>query len=458
VIPGRRLRVCAYGAAALLSVLCSPVGADELQPPPGSGPLPDFSKGAKAGALVTAQHIHLYRSLLPPEISELVEQGEFAFEAVRAPQEPHKFGAAFEQAAELLPTGELKQTPSLPLRAGLFSVGQIGSGDTKQLAFKVLWNTAASLWRYPSIAVGVSAMLFAKADAAPHKLEFLIERLHPLALGAPPSTLAPLFREKISAKKPHVINGLAWLTLRFFGSSEDFVWVASPVVRGIRQLTGSNRSDQIFSGAFSLDDLLVWSGKVELVEPLTVSQMSLLVPVLESKAIPAKKQDGCVSVVYGGDTALTLQCQGARFQASGMWTPTNTFMALRSVYRIEFASRDPFSSDSRQVVYIDRDTGLPVYRIVWDQSGRRKKVILGIVRSLEFDAGQFVPTLAGQIVLHSQDGRRLALVYDSFTACTGYTQGRTLEDFDPSSFMRFPALPEERKKPTEGPSEKFKTE
>jgi hypothetical protein len=109
-------------------------------------------------------------------------------------------------------------------------------------------------------------------------------------------------------------------------------------------------------------------------------------------------------------------------------------------------------------VYIDRDTGLPVYRIVWDQSGRRKKVILGIVRSLEFDAGQFVPTLAGQIVLHSQDGRRLALVYDSFTACTGYTQGRTLEDFDPSSFMRFPALPEERKKPTEGPSEKFKTE
>lgn len=455
MIRRRGLRACAFGAAALLSVLCSTVGAEELQPPPGSGPLPDFSKGAKAGALVTAQHIHLYRSLLPPEISELVEQGEFSFEAVRAPREPHKFGTAFEQAAELLPTGELKQTPSLPLQAGLFSVGQAGGGDTKQLAFKVLWNTAASLWRYPSIAIGVSAMLFAKADAAPHKLEFLMERIHPLALGAPPSTLAPLFREKVSAKKPGVITGLAWLTLRFFGSSEDFVWGASPVVRSIRQLTGSNRSDQMFSGAFSPDDLLVWSGKVELSEPLGVSQMPLLVALLESKVSPVTKQDVCASVTYASETALTLQCQASRFKGSGMWTPTNTFMVLRSVYKIELSSRDPFSSDPRQVIYVDRDTGLPVYKIVWDQSGRRKKVILGILRSVEFETGKYVPMLAGQIVLHSQDGRRLALIYDSFTACTGYTQGRALEDFDPSSFVRFPASPQEGKKPEEVPAEKF---
>lgn len=435
---GRR-RSCLLFAITLLSCLCSHVLAQDFELPKGSGPLPDFSKGAKGGALVTADHIHLYRGLLPPEIAELVEQGEFSFEAARAPRDPAGFGAVFEQVGDLLPSGELSKIPPMPLTAGLFSPGQTVSGDSKQFAFKVLWNAAASLWRYRSLAIGHSTLLFSRSDAAPHKLEFLLERIHPLSLGAPSSTLSPLFREKISAKKPSVIDTLAWLTLRFFGNSEDFVWVASPVVRSIRQLTGSNRSDHIFSGAFSPDDLLVWSGKVEMVEPIAISQLPLLVPILESKNPVATKQDGCTTVAYTPETALKLQCQGARFKGSAMWTPTNTLMVLRSVYRVELSSRDPFSAETRQVVYIDRDSGLPVYKVVWDQSGRRKKVSLGVLRALELESGQGVPVLAGQIILHSQDGRRLALLHDSFTACANYIPGRSLEDFDPSSFMRFSA-------------------
>ncbi len=433
----RRPRCCAFLAAALFSFLCSTGGAQELEVPKSSGPLPDFSKGAKAGVLVTAQHIHLYRALLPPEISELVEQGELSFEAARAPRDPVRFGAAFEQNAELLPSGELHKVPPMPLSTGLFSPGQTISGEPKQFAYKLLWNAAASLWRYRSIAIGISALLFPKSDAAPHKLEFLLERIHPLSLGAPPSTLSPLFREKISAKKPSVIDSLAWLTLRFFGSSEDFVWVASPVVRSIRQLTGSNRSDQIFSGAFSPDDLLIWSGKVELVEPVAISQLPLLVPILESKSPEPTRQEGCATVTYAAETALNLQCQTSRFKGSATWVPTNTLMVLRSVYKIEMTSLDPFSAETRHVLYIDRDSGLPVYKVVWDQSGRRKKVSLGVLRSLELDTGQAVPAFAGQIILHSQDGRRLALMYDRFTACNGYIPGRGLEDFDPSSFVRF---------------------
>ncbi len=451
----RRLRCCAFLAAVLFGSLCVTCSAQELELPKGSGPLPDFSKGAKSGALVTAQHIHLYRALLPPEVAEIVEHGELSFEAARAPRDPARFVSAFEQVAELLPSGELRKVPPMPLATGLFSPGQAISGEPKQFAFKILWNAAAALWRYRSIAIGISALLFSKSDAAPHKLEFLVERIHPLSLGAPPSTLAPLFREKISAKKPTVIDSLAWLTLRFFGNSEDFVWVASPVVKSIRQLTGSNRSDQIFSGAFSPDDLLVWSGKVELVEPLAISQLPLLVPILESKAPESTNQDGCVGVTYTSETGLRLQCQSTRFKGGATWAPTNSLMVLRSVYRIELASRDPFSLETRQVLYIDRDTGLPVYKVVWDQSGRRKKVSIGILGSLELEAGQVSPVLAGQIILHSQDGRRLALIHDRFTVCNGYVSGRGLEDFDPSTFVRFSssATPESKAKVPEAVEE-----
>ncbi len=433
---GRR-RSCLLCAITLLSFLCSHVLAQDLEPPKGSGPLPDFSKGAKAGALVTAQYIHLYRTLLPPEVAELVEQGEFSFEVARAPHEPAGFGAAFDDVGELVPSGELSKPPPMPLSSSLFSPGQTITGDSKQFAYKILWNAAASLWRYHSIAIGKSALLFAKSDAAPHKLEFLLERIHPLSLGAPPSTLSPLFREKISAKKPAVIDTLSWLTLRYFGASEDFVWVASPVIKGIRQLTGSNRADHIFSGAFSPDDLLVWSGKVEMVEPVAISQQPLLVPILEVKSPVATKQESCTTVTVTPEAALKLQCHASRFKGSATWTPTNTLMVLRSVYKIELALRDPFSGETRQILYIDRDSSVPVYKVVWDQAGRRKKVSLGVLRTVELEPGKVTPVLAGQIILHSQDGRRLALVHDSFTVCTGYVVGRSLEDFDPSTFVRF---------------------
>jgi hypothetical protein len=204
----------------------------------------------------------------------------------------------------------------------------------------------------------------------------------------------------------------------------------------------------MFSGAFSPDDLLVWSGKVELVEPLAISQLPLLVPILESNGPESTGQEGCVGVTYTAETGLKLQCQASRFKGGGTWVPTNTLMVLRSVYKIELKSRDPFSLETRQVLYIDRDTGLPVYKVVWDQSGRRKKVSIGILRSLELEPGQVSPVLAGHIILHSQDGRRLALIHDSFAICNGYISGRGLEDFDPSTFVRFgtPAVAESKAK------------
>ncbi len=428
------ITLCAFVASS---------SAQSIEVPKGVGPLPDYSKGAKVGAIVTSQHINLYRTLLPAELAELVEQGEFAFEAVKAPREPGRYAVSWGSQGQLGSGGELKQIPPLPLQSGLFSPGTVVAGDQKQFAYEALWNTAASLWRYHSVAIGVSAYLFAKPTAQPHKVEFLLERIHPQALGGAPSTLQPVFREKISAIKPSVISGLAWLTLRYLGKAEDFVWVASPVVHTIRQVTGSNRSDQLFSGVFSPDDLLVWSGKVELVEPVSVSYVPRLVAVLDSQAVPVSNpSEGCLRVAHSAEAALTLQCQSQRFKNVGSWTPANTVMVLRGVYRIEVATRDPFSADSRQVLYVDRESGLPVYRMVWDQSGRLQRFSMGVMRSIELSEGLRVPTLAGQITAYNQDGRRLVLEYDTWTVCDRYVPGRALEDFDPSTFVKFADQPQ----------------
>jgi hypothetical protein len=304
------------------------------------------------------------------------------------------------------------------------------------------------------LSLGFSVYIFPEARTAPHKLDFQLERIHPLSLGGAPGTLLPVFREKISARKPSAIQSLSWLTLRFFGEGEDFVWVASPVNRRIRQMTSSNRSDAIFTGMFSPDDLLVWSGKVELVEPLKVTQVPLLVPLVEAREAAPTKAESCLTRTFVGDAAMTLNHQSKRFASSAAWVPTNVIMALRSVWRIDLSSRDPFSNESQQALFIDQQSGLPVYQIVWDQSGRLRKVAIGFIRSLAAQGGDQELIIAGQAIVSGNEERRLVVLSDTLTSCGTYAPGTSLQDFDPSNFVKFePRAAKEKRIEEESKSE-----
>jgi hypothetical protein len=444
--PARAAIRFAKSVAVLSLVMCAGVRvslAGEPELPKGVGPLPDLSKGVKAGAIVTSQHAHLYRMLLPPELAPMLDRGELAFEAVGAPREPARFvtqRASAETVATLTQSGSI-QDPSggKAMVSPVFEPPRSASGDLSQVGYKVLWNAASLSWRHDSLSVASSALIFKSSEDSPHKLEFNVERTHPRKIGEVTGTLEPVFRERISARKPAAIENLSWLTLRFFGSGEDFLWAASPVINQIRQMTGSNRSDAMFTGIFAPDDLFVWSGKVELVEPSGLALVPMLVPMLETKEVKAEPRERCQMWSLRGDAGVTLNYQSSRFKGAGAWIPTNTVMALRSVWRIELATRDPFSLDARQTLYVDRDTGLPVYRVVWDEAGRLRKLSLGILRSLQREGTQPEPIIAGQVLIHGAGAGRLVMTTDAFATCAGYPPARSKADFDPSSFVRFSA-------------------
>jgi hypothetical protein len=414
---------------------------DDPAVPKGAGPLPDLSKGAKVGVTVTAQHAQLYRMLMPPEVASMLDRGEFAFEAVVKPREPARFETQRQSDASL-PTitssGVVNDTSGgRAFISPMFDLPRSAMGDLTSVAYKVLWNTASLTWRYASFASTQSVLIFTTPEGEPRKLEFDVERVHPRKLGEVTGTLEPIFRERISARKPSAIESLSWLTLRFFGNGEDFVWAASPVINAIRQITGSNRSDAMFTGVFSPDDLFVWSGKVELVEPSGLTLLPMLVPLLEAKETKVEAREGCVIRTTRGEGGVVLNYQSARFKGAGGWVPTNTVMGLRAVWRMDLTSKDPFSLDPRQTLYVDRDTGLPVYRVVWDDAGRLRRVTVGILRSFQQEGGPAEVALAGQVQVHGSSTGRLMLLTDSFVTCTGYQPGRSKVDFDPSTFVRF---------------------
>lgn len=428
-------------AFALMAILV-PFQAFSLNPDPpqGAGPLPDLSKGARAGAIVTGEHVPQYRHMLPGEVVDLVERGEFSFEAVLRPREPKQFEVNSAQSSaelEMSADGVLRDVPQRGLELKRFDVSPHGETDTKQRAYKVLWNAVGALWNYRSFLVDFDALIFQKSDTAVHKIGFRLERIYPLSLGMAPGTLTPVFREKISAVRPEIIKNLSWLTLRFFGPNEDYVWAASPMVNQIRQMTGSNRSDLMFAKAFAPDDLLGWSGKVENIEPQSLSFLPMLVPLVDSPQVSASKTGECSATSFAKDRGIVLNLESQRFKGAAAWVPTNVVMALRNVWRIEAISRDPYSSDTRQVLYFDAESGLPVYRVVWDQGGRLSKVIVGMLRSILSDDKKSMVAWAGESVIKADVGSRLVLAVSDFSWCGTATSGQTLNEFDPASFVRF---------------------
>lgn len=437
-------------SASLLLIITAIISAfaDEVELPKGSGPLPDLSRGAKGGAVVTTQHIHLYRSLLPREVAQLSERGEFSFEAVKNPRQPGKFFIAPGPSKKNLTGKGLSSGVIVDPSAGkamlspLFEPPQVVGPDDQATAFKILWNSSSLTWRHAYLSASITTLMFNSVESAvkPNKLEFLVDRIHPRLLGSEGiGTLEPIFRERILALKPLAISKLGWLTLRYFGSGEDFVWGSSPVINQIRQLTGSNRSDPIFTGIFAPDDLFVWSGKVELVEPSGLKLVPLLVPIFEVNGDGVQRDssvNGCVGRVFSNRGALELNYQSERFKGAGSWVPTSVVMALRWVWRIDLTGRDPFSLDARQTLYIDRDTGLPVYRAVWDNGGRLSKVVIGIVRALDIDEQRAEPFLGGEVIINASGAGRLVLIVDKLTQCVGYPGGGvSMDNFDPGGFV-----------------------
>jgi hypothetical protein len=427
-----------FVALALAFSLLAPTSGVALPvtAPEDSGPLPDLQAGAKTGALVTKGYIDKDRSIIPPELADLVDRNEFAFEAVLRPRSGDLLGDAQSANSSTYSVDDKGVLAPSPVSASglFFSVPQSEGEyfDPKSFGWRILWNTTVAQWRLKSFTGTTSLVTFGAGTNEGKRVDFSVSRIYPPALGQSPGTLKPMFREKISALSPQPLLGLTWLTLRFLGSVNDYMWAASPINGQVRQMTGSNRADSIFTGAFSPDDLFVWSGKVEGVEPTSVRLVKMLVPVVEGNSTAQPTNNGICGVTdFTKSSPIDLNLATERFANLPGWIPTNVRMTLRALWRIEMMSRDPFSLDARQTLYVDADTMLPVYRVVWEQDGRMRKFIMGIVGKVPTNERN-APGWRGQIMLVPGAATRAVLTLQRLETCTQLIPGKSVIDFDPS--------------------------
>ena len=291
--------------------------------------------------------------------------------------------------------------------------------DEREKAYKILWNVAFAesvtrdaLYGFDLAYVGSQSVL--RRARGIFFRTFMAERNSKSeeALAESVQVVQGAVRgDMLRFSSPAVLVDLTYLTHRFSGRIPDGNWIYSPVSRATRPVSDANRSDPILGSLLSADDLFIWSARVEGVHAKLAGEKAVLVPILSPEAIVAKRsREGSVfgapptpddsfvdeDLPLDGDTRnaeiitvsgshrragrgramLGWNFETGQYPRGAPWVPTTVTFVPRMVWILELHSRDPFYAVGREVLVVDKESMLPVYKVVYDRFGSYSKTLV----------------------------------------------------------------------------------
>lgn len=405
-------------------------------------PLPALSDDGTGGVTINSTNLESFRSVIVPELLPLFREGQLEIDAGHM-----KTDLSIGSNWALEPTaGATMLLSAGGSRAGVKFVDGFLFGDSKSIneendpkvkAQKILWN-GLGVWASERI-LGTGFEFSWIKDGKPFRtLKGEFSRIFPVTLGDAKQA-AQLFRELIRFTSPAVLADLSWLTFQFLGNDEDILWVFSPANKKVRQLTGTNRSDPLLRSSVTPEDVLVWSGKVELVDVRVEREMNALIPRLRQEIPSTLTDKGCSALdraaAVAGRMTSRWNFDANRYAHGGPWVPVSSVLSPAKLWRVEVNSQDPFTAYGRQVLYVEQDSMLPMYKFVYNSSGRLWKSVIGAYGYLSgANAAPRRPYPAYTIVIDHLKGETYILDFSRVLRCADPVPSLDLGDFDPKRF------------------------
>lgn len=407
--------------------------------------LPEGGEGVPVGLVINSSNLQAYKSIVVPEFIPLVRANLVEFDSVKyiksdIPRKPIETQLSpivlSENDIEIEAGGSLR--PGVRLTEGVpfpeISKNSINERNSLD-AYKMLWNIHSVAWNLNFIRSKFSVQELFEGKIS-QKIGASWVRVYPQRVD-PENKSTQLFREKLSFVSPTSIRDYSWLSFRFSGFEEDMLWIFSPALEKIRQLTGSNRSDPLLSLNLSLDDMFGWSGKVESVQPSLQRHLIGLVPFAQLDARTLKPYKNICSFIGSENTnsgvrSLNWNFESKRFPQAFAWWPTAAVFAPRPLWRMELLPRDAFSLYGRQVIYVDSEHMLPYYKFIFNRAGALWKSVITLFQRVALSDGSksfFVPSA---MVIEDRLSKEASLIeFDQTHLCTNFPGDLALSDFDP---------------------------
>ncbi len=345
------------------------------------------------------------QALLPPEIPELPKPGDQTNRLFVNSHNEELFRDVLlapisrwlkNEKAVLRVFSHLNFEPSLGIDTSLVEK----EVNSEKKALGILLNTIEALRKVDEIAYNIS-LSWISSTGTTRTSEGVLYRYFEKD---PPI----LFHELFSLHSPSVVYGYRQVTTRYGDETEDAVWMFSPVLGKSRRLLQTNRSDEIIDGMLSFDDLFVWSGKIQSTNARVVADKVILVPfaslsLLElqteettyTEVLEVETAEGAIESsegkitkesiptvfgehLYDGKrTTALVNAQTRQLAGVSPWMPTTAAFVPRRVWIIELSSKDPYYTVGKQILVVDQETMLPIYKVVYDQRSRYFKTVFG---------------------------------------------------------------------------------
>ena len=416
-------------------------GAEEPLPtaeiPEDVPPLPG-ARDTERPLYLSNHNAALFHELLLAPLAAWLKNGKFVMRVVRDLPYRWMLSAAWEKASGDPLAARFRTDDSGNLSIGSengaavsgFPFGRAAQvnrePDPVLRARKILWNAEFAQALSKDLLLGFdlewfnSQMILRKSSGTFYRESYLKPFTAALPAGAfdpelssagPESGPKPLLRrEYLHLNTPPVVLGYSAVTWRFLDSTEDLLWLFSPVLGRSRQVMSSNRSDPLLGGLLTLDDLFVFSPKIQTMHASVVEEKTLLVPFSALAPLPLQKEPmldtpSSVSSSSGASSSAgaaaeksaenVLSMHGAQrrkdgqpvsvlwnadigsYPQSSAWIPSTVVFVPRRVWIVEVSPKDPYYTTGRAVVVVDQELMLPVYKVVYDCGGSYSKMVIG---------------------------------------------------------------------------------
>jgi len=424
--------------ALLFSLPVTMVRAEPVDIPLG---VPNLSASVADGeTMIDAESIDKFAPLVLPALEHLVKKGGMPLPAVRElPFPDHSKVLWATKGAARIPSG-------FPFP----SVREEGEPDQ---ALKIIKNSEA-LWQIPpAFEASVSYLRF-RASFEPTSLRFQVTRSYQTAERPYPAN--QLFRELVSFDEPTALTPLQFFTIRFSDQKNDRLWERSGPA-GTRSLEPWLRQERAAGGLFVLDDLFVHSGSNSAYDYGDVQSATQLVPF--SAVMPKITEEGKGCFVSTRDNeAPPFNAFSKRFARALGWVPTEVVFVPRRVFLVKAFPRSPYSQEAELIIVIDRETMLPVMKVVRSDTGGLLRVVLGGFSMVQTSSGAILPVIRHVISVTGGAREVDALSFDSVRRCGAQRAIELRERLDTRSLLKADSVisdsNSDKNSPNKNPSKK----
>ena len=445
-------KILGYLILGCHTVWSEPLNSEALKFPP----LPDVRNAQTNPVTIDAESVSLYRELLFPEITAWIERGDLLVNAARAPREEYILGENKEEAVAVGTCATLPAVSNLVTQpaGAIFSKAEIAQcRDPQDKGVRLLWNTYSTQWALGALRYDFDLFIFPDKQIVRRFAGNLV-RLFPRAFPQH-AKLNQISREIITLDSPDLLKGYRWLTFRLGTADEDAVWINSPAIKKVRQLTDSNRGDPLFRGAATPDDFFTWSQKPQGLAVDRVEERLLLLPLFED-VFDLSTTNGSCHESQSKSAQKKWNFQSSKVAGVSGWNPSAALWSLRKVFVVSGRVIDPYYSLGYESVVIDSETMLPVIRVGFDRLGKLSRTSLGIISALEISADGWtgpkrLPMILDVIVKDELNQHVSVISASKYTVCEKSEAPFDLQSFDPTHFAAETINPSATKIPNKLP-------